>query len=496
MRSFVSLFLVSLACALHLAHAQTFGDFKFVVTNVTLPAAMKTSSAYFRPNSGSTSQPAPIYLQAMGDNTLRVGWSGSGQVYVMRFDSNGNRVAADDMSTTATELRGMYVHNDGVAAMLTWDQASTSIYLRKFGSNGVQVWSTQLENDRAVDFSLGGSDLTYARDPYSTTPRYQAYYKVHGTAASCWSGSDGHEGDTLKMVNDSGIATMGYCWGLSHSMNSFLAYNPALNRSLLAGVTDCFPGSASTSAALGSLRLVQYPASAGGLGSGNLATTNIKDVYANCGGQYGGDIGRPIAVNGGFLVPFYAPNVAVSAGAAFSGTYDIGIVRVTPGATPNAAWVASPITWLTSTSENELYPHIAPWKNGNYLIAFARNVAGTYKTFMGVIDPNFAYVSPPVDVSSAVAIGERHGFVVYPNGDVGWAYPWGNTPSVSYPAAINTLKVVRLSSLGIAPTPFIPLGGAPKAGTAGSPGASTASQNAPFAVVIFALSALVAMLLA
>jgi hypothetical protein len=219
-------------------------------------------------------------------------------------------------------------------------------------------------------------------------------------------------------------------------------------------------------------------------------------VYANCGGQYGGDVGRPIAVSGGFLVPIYAPNVAVTAGSAFSGTYDIGIVRVTPGATPNAAWVSSSITWLTSTTENELYPQIAPWKNGNYLLAFARNVGGTYKTFMGVIDANFAYVSPPVDVSSVVAIGERHGFVVYPNGDVGWAYPWGNTPSVTYSAASTSLKVVRLSSLGIAPTPFIPIGGAPKGGFAGAPGASSAIQNAPFAAAIFGLLSLLAVLLA
>jgi hypothetical protein len=146
-----------------------------------------------------------------------MGWSGStGKAIISRFDATGNRVAADEILTTATELRGMYVHNDGSAAILAWDQTATSVYLRKFSSNGVQVWDAQLENDRGVDFSLGGSDLTYARDPYTPAPRYQAYYKVHGTAASCWSGSDGHEGDTLKMVNDSGIATMGYCWGLSY----------------------------------------------------------------------------------------------------------------------------------------------------------------------------------------------------------------------------------------------------------------------------------------
>jgi hypothetical protein len=268
-------------------------------------------------------------------------------------------------------------------------------------------------------------------------------------------------------------------------MNNFLSFNSALNRTLLAGATDCFPGSPNTTFPIGSLRLVQYPSATGGLGSGNLATTNVKNVYANCGGQYGGDVGRPIAVSGGFLVPIYAPNVVVTAAGAFSGNYDIGIVRVTPGASATAAWVSSSITWLTSTTENELYPQIAPWTNGNYLIAFARNVAGTYKTFMGVIDSSFAWVSNPVDVSSTVAIGERHGFVVYPNGDLGWAYPWGTSPAVTYSSASANLKVVRLSpSSGSAPTSASP---APKAAPVAAPKAApvaapvAAPKSAPVA---------------
>jgi hypothetical protein len=157
-----------------------------------------------------------FHFPIQSDNTLRMGWTGTdGKAHFSAFDSTGARVTASEHTVTATELRGMFAHSDGSKAMFIWDSAATSLYLQKYNSANTQLWSTQLESDRAVDFQLGGSDVVYGRDPYSTAYRYQLYYKVHGTAASCWSGSDGHEGDTLKIVDDAGTATMAYCWGLS-----------------------------------------------------------------------------------------------------------------------------------------------------------------------------------------------------------------------------------------------------------------------------------------
>ena len=88
-----------------------------------------------------------------------------------------------------------------------------------------------------------------------------------------------------------------------------------------------------------------------------------------------------------------------------------------------------PPAYLTDTDAiDESSPHLASY-GANFLAAWSS--AGS--SMMAVVDQNGQTVEGPITIDAQFA--ERDDFINFANGDVGWAYSWGNS---------SELKIVRV----------------------------------------------------
>ena len=109
--------------------------------------------------------------------------------------------------------------------------AAKAMWLSKRAADGSEVWSTNLK-DSLTSFNpgIGDSCLAYG------SGRYGAYFAVHGDSGRV----QGHEGDQLTYVDDSGkIVSGGWQWGCSHSMAELISYHPGLAKFLPVCSSDC-----------------------------------------------------------------------------------------------------------------------------------------------------------------------------------------------------------------------------------------------------------------
>lgn len=102
--------------------------------------------------------------------------------------------------------------------------------------------------------------------------------------------------------------------------------------------------------------------------------------------------------------------------------YDVGLAIINQ---TNGAYEVSPLVWLTSTPQNEIYSSLASYGT-DYLVGFVREEivnasVGLEKRYhIGLIDSQGTWQGAIEDITTTAGWGERNGFLKAPNGDVVW----------------------------------------------------------------------------
>lgn len=266
---------------------------------LTLPQPLEHSSS-----SRCTWDPCTLgprlYLAPRADGTHLVGWtdaSGNGHVSV---------VSGSTITTTHTfsnrRVRGLVAHGDGTFAVLLKDGAI--LYLSKRAANGSQIWIANLNYSLTEDSSpLGDHRLAYGNGLYA------AYWAVHGVDG--W--VEGHEGDQLQYVNDSGVLQGGgWTWGCSHSMAELVGFHTGDRTFTNFCSTDCYPDPP-------------------GLKMNH--STNIQTGAGDCRGGVSLQLGQMAQAESGWKVVFNAenPDPTVNSG--------VGLATTGGGATTSVVWL-------------------------------------------------------------------------------------------------------------------------------------------------------------
>jgi hypothetical protein len=348
-------------------------------TLLTLPEPLEGSSSSFCVWDWCSISPR-LYHEPLADDRTLVAWTDDdGDGHVSMVGSSGIEQTFDFASRS---LRGLVAHSDGTFAVLVFDASSDVIWLSKRASDGSEVWTTNLNSDIAEpDFWLGGSRLTYGDG------LYLAYFTVQGTSG----GFDGHHGDQLTYVNDSGnIQSGGWRWGCSHSMAQLVDYHPGLGTFIPVCSSDCYS-------------------------SKGVLIENNQVVYqsdGNCAGFVSVQLGQLAQADGSWRLVFSALDRPDYEGRG------IGLATVDGS-------FGSSYTWLTNTEgEYERDPVIARLGTDltvdRYLVGWTTTNNGTY--WLAVIDGAGNFIAEPEDTSSVgVSWGNRDdSFRTRADGTVSW----------------------------------------------------------------------------
>jgi len=366
-------------------------------TTLTLPQSLEANSSSWCTWASCSIGPR-LYLAPRSDESFLVGWTDnfgdghvstvSGSSIITTYNFAGNRV------------RGLVAHTDGTYAVLLKSGATLS--LSKRAANGSAIWTTNLNSTIAEDSSsLGDHRLTYGGGFYA------AYWAVHGISGNY----DGHEGDQLTFVNDSGaIQGGGWNWGCSHSMAELVGYhsNDAGFTSFCS--TDCYPDPPG-------LKMNR--------------STSIYQGDGNCRGLGSVQFGQMAEAETGWKILFNAQDTVGSV------AFGIGLATVVSGQSPS-------IVWLTATSgTDERDPAMARIGSGTperFLVGWRTASNGAFH--VGVIDSSGGFLEGPEQMtSSGPGWGTRDdSFQATPVGEVVWIE--GNAGS-------QTLTLYRYSDAAI-----------------------------------------------
>jgi hypothetical protein len=299
-----------------------------------------------------------LYHEPLADDRTLAGWT----------DSSGNGHVSTITGTIITQLvnfsgqsvRGLAAHADGSFAVLRWDAANDIMWMSKHQANGSEIWKTNLNTTIAIpEFWLGDGRLAYGNG------KYAAYFTVNGISG----GFDGHYGDQLSYVNDSGvIQSGGWDWGCSHSMAQLISYHPQLSKFAPVCSSDCYAS------------------------KGILANDN-QVLYAgdgDCGGMVSTQLGQLAVADQSWKLIFNALNRPSVVG------HGVGF------ATVNGSFQSSYV-WLTNTTgDYERDPIMARLgsnlNSGRYLVGWATTNDGVFR--LGIVDDTGAFIKGPEELTS------------------------------------------------------------------------------------------------
>jgi len=328
---------------------------RIVTSTLTLPQSLEANSSSWC-TWGFCSIGPRLYLASRSNGNYLVGWTdnfGNGHVSTV----SGSSISSTH-NFTGSRVRGLVAHDDGSYAVLLKNGATLS--LSKRAANGSETWTTSLNSTIAEDSStLGDHRLAYGGGFYA------AYWAVHGISGIY----DGHEGDQLTFVNDSGlIQGGGWNWGCSHSMAELVGYhtNDAVFNAFCS--TDCYPSPPG-------LKMNHYTA-----------------VYAgdgNCGGLGSVQLGQMAAAEIGWKVAFNALDTAGSE------AFGVGLATAGGGLTPS-------VVWLTATDgsyeRDPVMARIGSNTPERYLVGWRTQNDGVFH--LGVIDNAGTFLEGPEDMSA------------------------------------------------------------------------------------------------
>ncbi|WP_369030242.1 RICIN domain-containing protein [Streptomyces adonidis] len=189
---------------------------KLSVSKVTLPVAF----GYQEPGYNQLREWTRVDTQAAPDGSVRVAWPASDGVHVTSLSPALARQGTDTVVPDTKEVGGLVAHDDGFALLTRvpdtnkWGDTAAALIRYKDGS---ALFSKKLTGTASNDTSpvLDGA-LKW------NGSKYGAYFVVHGAGGF----ADGHYGDKLAYVDDTGaVKSGGWDWGCSH--NEGIALAPA-----------------------------------------------------------------------------------------------------------------------------------------------------------------------------------------------------------------------------------------------------------------------------
>ena len=361
-------------------------------TSLTLPKPLQGMVSSWCTMSWCSITPRLYHEPTAGGGAL-LGWTdSSGNGHVSVISPAGS--LGQTFNYTGRSLRGLVAHSDGKFAVMLYDPASTIMWLTRYNANGSQAWSTNIKGPLTrFDGGIGDSRLAYGSGLYA------AYFAVYGVSG--W--VQGHNGDQLTYVNDSGaIQSGGWEWGCSHSMAELINYHPGLAKFMPLCTSDCYASKA-------------------------LLISDSKVVYAcdgNCHGEVSAQLGQAAQTPSGWKVAFSALGTANVTGKG------IGL------ATINADFTSSYI-WLTNTNgATEREPVIARLgtnlSSNRFLVGWKTTNDGVYH--LELITGNGTVMMPLENVSSAgIRWGDRDDSLrTRPDGNVSWVQGNAGSTTLNY----------------------------------------------------------------
>ncbi len=410
-------------------------------SSVTTPEGVKPGVSNWRVWGTATLAIAPVYTAPLANCGTLVcfttgtgaGSAGTRTARVAYLDASDQLVATYNLG--AFECRGLAAEPDGHFAALLWAPGTATdcndytvngrIYVQRFDIAGTPGWTTELTNlsttglgpNCPTDFGLGDSRMDFGGG------KYGVYYHVHSQS--------GHEGDTLKYIDTTGVETTTWPWGCSHSMSNLLRFNPASSNFMPACVTDCYPGTTSSDFTTGSI---------GGVYINN--RNKVIDVDGGCNGSVAGELGGGAVAPSGWKIVFNShQNAATMGQSSYSKTtmnQDIGFASIASGLT-----LSGSVVWLTTTTLNEADSAISRYtpacdSTEQYVVGWAET-GTTYKYRLGRVNAAGAFIEAPLDITATAKWGRRDDpFRTHINGDIVWS--WFDA------AASTSLRFARLRS--------------------------------------------------
>lgn len=335
----------------------------------------------------------PVMQAVAADGRSVVAWSDKvGRVHVTPIDIAGRREGTDTL-IPGTEVRGLVADGDSFAAIVRNGITASLVRAKRNGSD----LTSQLLMGTAPTSTVGSKWMDSIHEGRLAVDRdrlavYLGHTQRHNDGV-------GHQGALLWLFDRNGQRQEGgWDWGCSHSLDVRLVSNG--RRLGAVCLADTFP------------RGIQFD-------SIDLADTQsalIRDEPKAFANQDDVTLGGLVPTDDGFMLSFTSPEGRSSS--------DVALVHIGDDAT-----VGAPI-WLTDTpNSHEIAPHMARTRSG---LLTAWRVGSTY--FLRPLDTQ----GRPLAAARAIEapFADSDDFVTYPNGDVGWAYAWGDR---------SVLRLVRIT---------------------------------------------------
>ena len=322
----------------------------------------------------------------------KVGWHDTaGNIHITPLNANDTR-KTDDIVISRGRMYDLVSHNDGFAILIL---ENDRMYIERYDNSGARWFQTELNDSDDETHEWHGGKLSW------DGIRYAAYFAIHATAG--WAA--GHEGDKLKYIDSSGtILSGGWEWGCSHSMDV---------RILFAGpgpmpvcISDCYPGK--------------------GLYLKNRFL--IAESDGDCRGISNARFGQAAYFKGHLALIFLAIDGRTS--------WDVVFASLSASSPHNVRMVQA----LTNTQGNEINPKVIAYDQDHLLASWE---ADGMREFV-LLNLDGQSVGPRERI--AVMAGPVDDFQTFPNGEIGWAYAWGD---------LNKLKIMRIQSAESPLTPVI-----------------------------------------
>jgi hypothetical protein len=358
--------------------------------------AIDVTPALVKTQSGAAYSPhAPATMSVLPSGAAKVARTDTDDVtHVTSLRADG-QPAGLELTTPGTEVRGFVARDDGGVLLVRGGAENDEMTLVRLHADGSTGFSTRVvggvPHDQVGNKWISGdpheAGMLWADDRYSV-------YLGHNQR---WDDGIGHQGDLLWHYGANGDKQSGgWDWGCSHARDVRLAHNGTSLAALC--LTDGYP-----------------------IGGWGLALNDSADaIWRNdmVMGVVRFDLGGLAAVDGGFVVSF---TTAVDRPSA-----DVAMLHFTGDGT------VGDLHWLTDNDVHEQSPWLARY--GDHFFA-AWNVEGSSSVVATIVDSggNAVYEAEELQVEAR----PRDTFVTYPNGDVGWAWAWGDT---------SQLKIVRVAN--------------------------------------------------
>ncbi|WP_078655673.1 cellulose binding domain-containing protein [Streptomyces fulvoviolaceus] len=410
------------------------------VSKITLPSSL----SYLEAGYNQQAEWTRVDTQAAPDGTVKVAWPAADGIHVTPLTPALARDGADTVVPGTKEVGGLVAHNDGFALLTRvsdtnkWDETAAALVRYK---NGSLAFDKKLTGTASNDTSpVLDSQLKW------NGSKYGAYFVVHG--AGGW--ADGHFGDKLAYVNDSGTTQDGgWDWGCSH--NEGIALHPESSGAFTSLCFDDWRSGLLVSTGIGA--------------PDDAPVVQREECWAGyCGGTYPGRSGDLVKSATGRYATAWASRGAASAvknpedssGRGWkvtpkTDTHQVTVAFLKDGSTPDG----DPVQLTDDAKTDHVNVRIAPygknllvsWEEVTDAVCKSGTCTGKFGgTHLRVIDYDGKTVAPDEVVDARIA-GD---IAVLPDSSLAWAFTaatpdYSSGMSGSSPTS-STLSIARLKN--------------------------------------------------